>query len=104
AWEPLVLPARLPEYSPAELDGLLSAGDVVVSGAGRLTGSDGWVTLQPADIASLTLPDGAGEQVSAIGRRILDVLASGGGFFFRQIVERLADVAENDVVDGLWEV
>ncbi|HEX2807962.1 MAG TPA: DEAD/DEAH box helicase, partial [Kineosporiaceae bacterium] len=43
ALETLVLPGRVPGYSPAMLDELTAAGDVVWSGHGSLPGDDGWV-------------------------------------------------------------
>ena len=57
ALETLVLPARVPGYSPALLDELTSAGEVVWSGAGALPGGDGWLVLAPADGAPLLLPE-----------------------------------------------
>ncbi len=57
ALEPFVLSSRLLDYQPPMLDELTSAGEVVWAGAGALPGTDGWVTLHPADTAPLTLPD-----------------------------------------------
>src|SRR3712207_8799331 len=41
--ESLVLPARLPGYTPALLDELTTAGEVTWTGCGALAGADGWV-------------------------------------------------------------
>ena len=57
ALETLVLPGRVPGYSPALLDELTSAGEIVWSGAGALPGGDGWLVLAPADGAPLLLPE-----------------------------------------------
>src|SRR3954468_16973922 len=57
ALESLVLPARLPGYSPALLDELTAAGEVTWGGWGALAGSDGWLAVAPADVADLLLPD-----------------------------------------------
>ena len=57
ALETLVLPGRMPGYSPALLDELTSAGEVVWAGTGALPGGDGWVVLAPADSAPLMLPE-----------------------------------------------
>jgi ATP-dependent Lhr-like helicase len=57
ALETLVLPARVPGYSPALLDELTAAGEVVWSAHGSLPGDDGWVSLHPTDLAPLTLAD-----------------------------------------------
>ena len=56
ALERLVLPARVRDYSPALLDELTAAGEVVWAGHGSLPGDDGWVSLHPADTAPTTLP------------------------------------------------
>ncbi|MGQ0573366.1 MAG: DEAD/DEAH box helicase, partial [Pseudonocardia sp.] len=42
ALESLILPARLPGYTPALLDELTAAGEVTWTGCGPLAGSDGW--------------------------------------------------------------
>ena len=59
ALETLVLRRRVPGYSPALLDELTSAGEIVWSGAGALPGGDGWLVLAPADGAPLLLPEPA---------------------------------------------
>ncbi|MDQ3457266.1 MAG: DEAD/DEAH box helicase, partial [Actinomycetota bacterium] len=56
ALETLVLPSRVSDYSPAMLDELTSAGEVIWCGAGGLPGQDGWLTLAPAELAELVLP------------------------------------------------
>ncbi|HEY6421937.1 MAG TPA: DEAD/DEAH box helicase, partial [Pseudonocardiaceae bacterium] len=57
ALESLLLPARLPGYSPALLDELTTSGEVTWTGCGALAGSDGWIALAPTDVADLVLPD-----------------------------------------------
>ena len=49
ALETLILPGRVPGYSPALIDELTSAGEIVWSGAGALPGGDGWLVLAPTD-------------------------------------------------------
>ena len=56
ALERLVLPARVRDYSPALLDELTTAGEVLWCGHGSLPGDDGWVSLHLAENAPLTLP------------------------------------------------
>ena len=55
AIEPLVLAPRVRDYSPAMLDELLATGEVTWSGAGSISGSDGWIALHASDSAPLTL-------------------------------------------------
>ena len=57
ALESLILPARLPGYTPALLDELTAAGEVGWTGCGALAGVDGWLALAPTDVADLLLPE-----------------------------------------------
>ncbi|WP_435529136.1 Lhr family ATP-dependent helicase, partial [Mycobacterium avium] len=79
ALEPLVLAPRVRDYSPALLDELLATGEVTWSGAGSISGSDGWIALHPSESAPLTLQGPADIELGEAHRAILDVLAGGGG-------------------------
>ncbi len=89
ALESLVLPARVRDYEPAMLDELTATGEVVWSGHAALPGSDGWVSLHLADRAHLTLPE-PGRIEDPLQQRVLDVLAPGGAWFFRQVADQVA--------------
>ncbi len=102
AVEPLVLATRVRDYSPAMLDELLASGEVTWSGAGSISGSDGWVIFHTADSAPLTLPAGAEIDFTDVHRRLLDVLGSGGAFFYRQLVS--GGIADSELKAGLWEL
>ena len=56
AWERLVLPARVADYTPAYLDELCASGEVVWAGAGSIPGGDGWIVFAWAEAAPLLLP------------------------------------------------
>ena len=90
ALETLVLPARIPGYSPALLDELTSAGEVVWSGAGALPGGDGWVVLAPADSAPFMLPEPGEVSMTPVHEAVLEVLGGGGALFFRMLSDRTA--------------
>jgi ATP-dependent helicase Lhr and Lhr-like helicase len=90
ALETLVLPGRVPGYSPALLDELTSAGEVVWSGAGALPGGDGWVVLAPADSAPLMLPDPGEVSMTPLHSAVLEALGGGGALFFRMLSDRTA--------------
>ncbi|HXZ65819.1 MAG TPA: helicase-related protein, partial [Streptosporangiaceae bacterium] len=90
ALETLVLPGRVPGYSPALLDELTAAGEVVWGGAGALPGGDGWVILAPAGSAPLLLPAPGDITTTRVHEAVLDVLAGGGALFFRGIADRVA--------------
>lgn len=89
ALESLVLPARLPGYTPALLDELTSCGEVVWTGCGNLPGGDGWLTLAPADVADLLLPDPEPPETTPLHQAVLATL-DGGALFFRQLADRAA--------------
>jgi ATP-dependent Lhr-like helicase len=100
ALEPLVLGQRVRDYQPAMLDELLASGEVLWSGAGAISGSDGWVALHMADTAPLSLAVPAEIEFTDRHRLVLDTLGRGGGFFFRQ----LADRADDELKAALWEL
>jgi ATP-dependent Lhr-like helicase len=111
AWESLVLPARVRDYSPAMLDELTSAGEVVWSGAGSLPGNDGWVQLHPADFV---LRAAGAQAVDALDpdslhATIAQALDGGGAFLFRQLIDVLSaqgpdTVDHADVASTLWDL
>ena len=72
ALETLVLPGRVPGYSPALLDELTAAGEVVWAGAGSVGSGDGWLVLAPAESAPLLLPEPAELTHDAAARRAAD--------------------------------
>ncbi|HXZ65045.1 MAG TPA: DEAD/DEAH box helicase, partial [Streptosporangiaceae bacterium] len=90
ALETLVLPGRVPGYSPVLLDELTAAGEVVWAGAGALPGGDGWVILAPAGPAPLLLPQPGEITTTPVHEAVLDALAGGGALFFRSIADRVA--------------
>jgi ATP-dependent Lhr-like helicase len=105
ALESLVLPARVSGYSPAMLDELCAAGEVVWAGHGTLPGSDGWLSLHLADSAALTLPDAAPEAVTTpLHQAVLDALAPGGAFFFRQLSDAAGSTDDPALVAALWDL
>jgi ATP-dependent helicase Lhr and Lhr-like helicase len=101
AIEPLVLSQRVRDYQPAMLDELLATGEVTWSGAGAISGSDGWIALHPADTAPLSLAPPTEIEFTDRHRMIVDTLSHGGGYFFRQ----LAGGADSDELkQALWEL
>ena len=112
ALETLVLPGRVPGYSPALLDELTAAGEVSWSGAGALPGGDGWIVLAPAAAAPLLLPDLAEITMTPVHQAVLDALDGGGALFFRAIADRVfaslpADTArstDREVASAIWDL
>jgi ATP-dependent Lhr-like helicase len=89
ALETLVLPGRVPGYSPALLDELTAAGEVVWSGAGALPGGDGWIVLAPAAAAPLLLPETPEMTLTPVHEAVRAALGGGGALFFRAIADRV---------------
>ena len=91
--ETLVLPGRVPGYSPAMLDELTTAGEVVWTGAGGLPGGDGWLVLAPAESAPLLFPEPSEITMTPLHEAVLTALADGGAVFFRMLHERVTSSA-----------
>ncbi|WP_432513996.1 ATP-dependent helicase [Kineococcus sp. SYSU DK001] len=107
ALEPLVLAARVEGYTPSMLDELTAAGEVVWSGHGALPGDDGWVSLHPADLAPLTLPDPAESEVEVdteLHRAVLDALGGGGAYFFRALSDAVGSTDDTGLATVLWDL
>ena len=120
ALESLVLPARLSDYSPAMLDELTSAGEVLWCGAGALAGNDGWLSLVPAGAAAELLPPVAGLDLTPLHQAVLVSLDGDQALFLRAVTDRVraqldrAEVdrdpaderqtAEADIVAAIWDL
>ena len=104
AWESLVLPARLRNYTPAWLDELTVSGEVLWAGAGALPGSDGWVSLHLAETAPFTLAPPQDVETSDLQREILVSLAGGGAYFFRQLGSVVGSTDDASLTTALWDL
>ncbi|KAF2418712.1 DEAD/DEAH box helicase [Microbacterium sp. B35-30] len=107
AWESLVLPARVADYTPGMLDELTATGEVIWSGHGSLPGRDGWIALHPADTVplTLTLPDDADEIApGSLDAQLLAALEGGGAYFAAQLRQTTGADNEQSVVDALWRL
>ncbi|GAA0584129.1 ATP-dependent helicase [Actinomadura livida] len=107
ALESLILPSRVPGYTPAMLDELTSAGEVVWAGQGGLPGGDGWVALYLADTAPLLMPEPAEITLTPAHQAVLDALGDGGALFFRSLSDRVnahVTAADADLVTAVWDL
>jgi ATP-dependent helicase Lhr and Lhr-like helicase len=110
ALETLVLPGRVPGYTPALLDELTSAGEVVWAGAGSVGSGDGWLVLTPAESAPLLLPEPGELSMTPLHGAVLTALGGGGGMFFRMLSDRVAAVLDGhpaddaDLVAAIWDL
>jgi len=104
ALEPLVLGSRVIDYNPALLDELTASGEVLWAGNGSLAGTDGWVSLHPADGAPLTLPDPGDLEPSDIQDSVLAALSSGGAYFFRSLSDMVGSTDDDTLHAALWDL
>ena len=113
--ETLVLPGRVPGYSPAMLDELTTAGEVVWTGAGGLPGGDGWLVLAPAESVPLLFPAPSEITMTPLHEAVLTALADGGAVFFRMLHERVTSQlavaagtakapSDADVAAAIWDL
>jgi ATP-dependent Lhr-like helicase len=109
ALETLVLPSRVPGYTPSMLDELTASGEVLWAGQGTLPGKDGWVSLQLADSADLLLPPPLDASMTPLHDAVLETVADGSALFFRQLSDRVGSLDAGAVTDGalqtaLWDL
>ena len=104
ALEPLVLGSRVVDYVPAMLDELTATGEVLWAGHGTLPGNDGWLSLHLADNAPLTLPDHAGLESSPMHDAVVEALAGGGAYFFRQLSDAAGCTDDRALEAALWDL
>jgi ATP-dependent Lhr-like helicase len=104
ALEPLVLAARVSDYEPSMLDELTASGEVAWAGHGTLPGSDGWVSLHLADQAPLTLPEPGEIDLSPLHVSVMEALAPGGAWFFRQLATAIGSGSDRELAAALWEL
>jgi ATP-dependent Lhr-like helicase len=99
-----ILPARIENYSPADLDALTAAGEVVWAGIEPIGERDGRLALYLTDhLARLRRPatlDGLSPREQAI----VDYLRSEGASFFGPLHEAAGGGYPNETVDALWNL
>ncbi|MER7472970.1 DEAD/DEAH box helicase [Micromonospora sp. NPDC000018] len=105
ALERLVLPGRVADYSPAQLDELCASGEVLWAGSGAISGGDGWVTLAYADAAPLLLPlpDEALTR-TPLHDAVLAALGDGQALFFRSLSDRVGSTDDAALTAVVWDL
>ncbi|HEX5324761.1 MAG TPA: DEAD/DEAH box helicase, partial [Capsulimonadaceae bacterium] len=100
-----VLPSRLPEYRPSDLDALTASGIVLWVGREPLGQHDGRISLYLAEHAPLLLPSREGAELPAgeLHLKIREHLAARGASFFPQIVQACGGFPP-DVLEALWDL
>jgi ATP-dependent Lhr-like helicase len=100
-----ILPARLPDYDPRELDALMAAGEVIWVGRGSLGQRDGRIALYLTDDAPALLREPTPPEPDEPETRsaVRALLAERGASFFGQIHLHVGGMA-SDVVAALWDL
>ncbi|MET0423241.1 MAG: DEAD/DEAH box helicase, partial [Actinoplanes sp.] len=105
AWERLVLPARVADYAPPQLDELCASGEVLWAGSGSIGGHDGWVTLAYADSAPLLLAPPDDElALTPLHQQVLDALDDGQALFFRSLADRVRSTDDTALAAAVWDL
>ena len=105
AWERLVLPTRVVDYAPPQLDELCGSGEVLWAGSGSIAGNDGWVTLAYADSAPLLLPPPDDElALTPLHQSVLAALEDGQALFFRSLADRVGSTDDTALAAMVWDL
>ncbi len=103
-----ILPSRIPDYRPADLDTLLTAGEIVWAGAGSLGAGDGRVRLVFRDQAPLLLPEPVDPPEGEVHDAIRACLAERGAVFWNDLMvavqEAGVEYSETVVLTALWDM
>ena len=106
--EPDVLPARLAEYHPSDLDLLCTSGEVVWVGAGAIGATDGRVRLVFRDQAPLLVPPPTEIDLGPGHHALLAHLEARGASFWPELVQALASgdlrYDDGEVLTALWDL
>ena len=105
--ETAILPARLANYAPGQLDTLIAAGEVVWVGLDPLGEHDGRIALYLADRLCTLLPPArqnalAAVEMTAKEQALVGQLERGGAMFFAQLHEALGGGYPGETLDALW--
>jgi ATP-dependent Lhr-like helicase len=103
-----ILPSRMADYSPAQLDTLMAAGEVVWVGVEPLGDRDGRIALYLTDHVARLLPpfaaDAAGPARGSRDADVLEQLRELGASFFAPLHAALGGGFPQETVDALWSL
>lgn len=110
ALETLVLPARVVDYKPQLLDSLCSSGEVLWTGAGKLSGQDGWIALHHRETLELTMQPVDIESIDSKHRDVLTYLQASGGVFYSDLAQHVRtlwnepSIPDSQITDLVWDL
>jgi ATP-dependent helicase Lhr and Lhr-like helicase len=99
-----ILPARVADYRPQDLDELLASGEVVWIGKGPIGERDGRISLYLPDSLALLMPVPSDEPLSPRAQLIREFLKLQGASFLTAIHAGAGGGFLGDTVDALWEL
>ncbi|MEZ5340863.1 MAG: crosslink repair DNA glycosylase YcaQ family protein [Acidimicrobiales bacterium] len=103
-----ILPARMANYAPADLDTLLTAGELIWIGAGAVGTGDGRIRLLWRDQAHVFLPQTVAGPQGAVHDAIRSCLTQRGAVFWADLVAAASDAGEPyddiTVLTALWDL
>ena len=103
--ESAILPARIANYQPGDLDTLIAAGEVAWAGVEPLGERDGRVALYLADkLPLLAVSRPNPEPLSERENLLLSVLRNSGASFFTQLHEAVGGGYPGESLDALWSL
>ena len=99
-----ILPARVLDYSPNDLDALMASGNVVWIGREQLGDRDGRIALYLADALPKLLAATPPPELSERAQRIAGVLREMGASFFASLHQAAGGGFPGDTQAALWEL
>ncbi|MFA6957032.1 MAG: DEAD/DEAH box helicase [Thermoanaerobaculia bacterium] len=99
-----ILPARVKDYLPGDLDRLIATGDVTWSGVAPLGEKDGRIALYLGGQFPLLRRDADEPSIDGMESRVVDLLRATGASFFDRIHEGLGGGFPNDTLDAIWSL
>ncbi|MFN2446432.1 MAG: DEAD/DEAH box helicase [Vicinamibacterales bacterium] len=99
-----ILPSRIADYAPAQLDMLMGAGEVVWVGLEPLGDRDGRIAFYLTEHLGRLLPPGLPEVVDGRERAVVDYLRGAGASFFAPLHEATGGGFPKETLDALWSL
>lgn len=100
AWESLILPTRVLDFTPAMLDQLLGSGEIIFCGQSKISDNDGWISFHVASDVHNTLANQQIE-VTTKGQELLNQLKH-GGHFLKDLTTETGEAHLADLMDLFW--
>ena len=102
AVESIILPSRVADYHPSQLDQLITAGEVSWTGDGQIGDSDGWIRFL---LPGMEPPPAKQQPEDHRAVALLSTFQPGGASFLTELTKRLGDDDESSGYESaLWEL